>query len=128
MYDEPLDGDDPTTATSLAEQLSCDAACAWRTMSRRSRILGGRNHEDVTMDDFGFVPPATIESPHPVHRPRWSRPICAYERFSVLAKPTRDDVIGAMLEDACQQAGHALIEALTRWKRPPPPLPAPGAT
>ena len=43
-----------------------------------------------------------------------------------LEGPSAEDVAGGVLQGTCKQAGYALLESLTTWKRPaPPPRPDP---
>ncbi|MDQ3366393.1 MAG: hypothetical protein M3680_13290 [Myxococcota bacterium] len=39
-------------------------------------------------------------------------------------KMSASEVAGGIMQGTCEQAGYALLETLTTWKRPPPPPPA----
>lgn len=70
-------------------------------MSADMTMLGRDVHADVQ-------PAADIEFKH-------LQPALSF------AKVSASDVAGGILQGTCKQAGYALLEALTTWKRPPPP-------
>ncbi|HWU88658.1 MAG TPA: hypothetical protein VN253_15435 [Kofleriaceae bacterium] len=73
-------------------------------MSADLAFLGHGVHADVQ-------PAADIEFKH------WQQRGILFEKVSA------SDVASGIMQGTCKQAGYALLEALTAWKRPPPPLP-----